>query len=415
VIDRESLDSESFIAGQNAVLEQIATGVSLFNVLTQLVQLIEAQTDEMFCSVLLLDEDRLHLRHGAAPSLPESYVEAIDGSAIGPNTGSCGTAAYFAKVVVVTDILTDPLWEDYRELAVRHGLRACWSTPILSPRAEVFGTFAMYYRVPRGPRPEEERLMQAATHIASIAIENWRAHESLFKSEERYRALVSASSQDVWRTNERGEAFFVTTAWQEMTGQSFDEIKGFGWLDAVHPEDRPGCIAAWKKAEQERSWYENEFRVRARDGTYRTFQCRGVPILRDDGSIREWVGANTDITERRLAQDALLERERELKASNAKIRELARKLMTAQEEERRHISLELHDDFNQQMAILSIMMSQITHKVPPEAESLRSELDKVQRLSVEITESIRRLSHELHPLARTSGSCVGIKKVCDRV
>src|SRR5262245_23703331 len=346
----------------------------------------------MFCSVLLLDEDRLHLRLGAAPSLPESYVDAIDGSAIGPNTGSCGTAAYFAKAVFVTDILTDPLWEDYRELAVRNGLRACWSTPILSPRAEVSGTFAMYYRVPRGPRPEEERLMQAATHIASIAIENWRAHESLYKSEERYRALVSASSQDVWRTNERGEAFFVTTAWKEMTGQSLDEIKGFGWLDAVHPEDRPGCIAAWKKAEQERSWYENEFRVRARDGTYRTFQCRGVPILRDDGSIREWVGANTDITEKKQTQQSLRD-------SEERSRELARKLMTAQEEERRRISRELHDDLNQELAALSMMINDVKHNVPPETESLKNELENVRTYVVEIAENIRRLSQELHPPA----------------
>src|SRR5690348_16937869 len=107
VIDRERLDSAGFIAGQNAVLEQIAIGVSLSSVLTQLVQLIESQSPEMLCSVLLLDEDRLHLRHGAAPNLPASYVEAIDGVAIGPNVGSCGTAAYFAKTVVVTDILTD--------------------------------------------------------------------------------------------------------------------------------------------------------------------------------------------------------------------------------------------------------------------------------------------------------------------
>jgi len=112
---------DTFLAGQNLILEKIAAGAELTDVLTSLVQLIELQTGGMLCSILLLDEDGVHLRHGAAPSLPESYVRAIDGSMIGPHAGSCGTAVYFGKPVVVTDILTDPLWDDYRELAVKHG------------------------------------------------------------------------------------------------------------------------------------------------------------------------------------------------------------------------------------------------------------------------------------------------------
>jgi len=143
--------SETFVAGQNNILEKIATGAPLTDVLLNLAQLVESQTAGMLCSILLVDDDGMTLRHGAAPSLPLSYVKAIDGSRIGPNAGSCGTAVCVGEPVIVTDIETDPLWKDYRTLASRHGLRACWSTPIKSRTGQILGTFAMYYRVPRAP------------------------------------------------------------------------------------------------------------------------------------------------------------------------------------------------------------------------------------------------------------------------
>jgi GAF domain-containing protein len=170
---------EDFRAGQKKVLEMIATGAPLGEILTSLVLLIEAQSPEMLCSVLLLSDDGDHIVHGAAPSLPEQYVKAIDGSPIGPKNGSCGTAMYRGKPVIVTDILADPLWEDYRDLGSASGLRACWSTPILSGRGKVLGSFAMYYRKPQAPTGAEARLTEVATHIAGTAIERHAAQEPL--------------------------------------------------------------------------------------------------------------------------------------------------------------------------------------------------------------------------------------------
>jgi GAF domain-containing protein len=170
---------EDFRAGQKKVLEMIATGAPLGEILTSLVLLIEAQSPEMLCSVLLLSDDGDHIVHGAAPSLPEQYVKAIDGAPIGPKNGSCGTAMYRGKPVIVTDILADPLWEDYRDLASASGLRACWSTPILSGRGKVLGSFAMYYRQPQAPTGAEARLTEVATHIAGTAIERHAAQEPL--------------------------------------------------------------------------------------------------------------------------------------------------------------------------------------------------------------------------------------------
>jgi len=169
---------EAFRAGQHQVLEMIAAGRSLLDVLDSLVHLVENQADGMLCTVLLLDEDGVSVRHGAAPSLPD-YVKGISGLSIGPRAGSCGTAMYRGTRVIVADILTDPLWEDYREAALRFGLRACWSTPIFSPKRKVLGSLAMYYRQPREPRDEELRLIETAADIARIAIEQQRAYLEL--------------------------------------------------------------------------------------------------------------------------------------------------------------------------------------------------------------------------------------------
>ena len=138
---------------QAHILEMIASSAPLEHVLDHLMRLIELQLTGIFGSVLLLDKEGLRLRHGAAPSLPSAYTKAIDGVSIGPNVGSCGAAAYRREPVTVCDIAIDPLWADYRELAAAHGLRSCWSTPIISHRGAVLGTFAMYSKEVRDPAP----------------------------------------------------------------------------------------------------------------------------------------------------------------------------------------------------------------------------------------------------------------------
>jgi signal transduction histidine kinase len=172
-------NEEAFREGQSQILEMIAANAPLGEILKRLVLLIEAQSPGMLCSVQLLSDDGNHIRHGAAPSLPEDYVKAIDGEPIGPKNGSCGTAMHRGKPVIVTDTFADPLWEDYRDLAAASGLRACWSTPIMSGRGKVLGSFAMYYRQPQTPTGAEARLTDVATHIAALAIEHQKTQEAL--------------------------------------------------------------------------------------------------------------------------------------------------------------------------------------------------------------------------------------------
>ncbi len=169
--------AEALRDGESRILEMIARDAALEETLENLVRVVEAQFAGLLCSVLLLDEDGQHVRHGAAPSLPKAYTKAIDGLCIGPKAGSCGTAMYRREPVVVTDILQDPLWEPYRGVAEPYGFRACWSTPILAHSGKALGSFAMYYREPRSPSPAETRALEMATHLAGIAIERKLARE----------------------------------------------------------------------------------------------------------------------------------------------------------------------------------------------------------------------------------------------
>src|SRR5258707_11857202 len=171
----------------------IACDAPLEEILEKLVLAVEAQFAGLLCSVLLLDEDGQHVRHGAAPSLPKAYTKDIDGLCIGPNAGSCGTAMYRREPVVVTDILQDPLWELYREVAKPYGLRACWSVPILAHSGKALGSFAMYYREPRSPRPAETRALELATHLAGIAIERKLAREERERLREAQSDLARVS------------------------------------------------------------------------------------------------------------------------------------------------------------------------------------------------------------------------------
>jgi PAS domain S-box-containing protein len=173
-LSRRSL-ADALRDGQSRVLEVIALDAPLDEVLDTLCLVIEAQSQGLSCSVLVLDADGVHVRHAAGPSLPPAYVRALDGQHIGPRRGSCGTAMYWNRPVIVTDVLVDPLWDDHRDMALQNGFRACWSIPVVSHDGKVLGSFAMYYGQPRSPTPVELELIELAARLASIALERHQA------------------------------------------------------------------------------------------------------------------------------------------------------------------------------------------------------------------------------------------------
>src|SRR6267378_2482725 len=214
----------SALAGEKRLLEMIARGDSRAAILDALCRLVEELASGSLSSILLLDPTANCLRHGAAPSLPGAYTEAIDGIAIGPAVGSCGTAAYLGEPVMVRDIATDPLWADYRALALAHGLRACWSTPILSSDGKVLGTFATYYREPRSPTTQDHNLIEQVTHLASIAIEREQAEEVLREREARIRRLVESNIIGVFFWDLAGGVTDANDAFLRTVGYSRQDL-----------------------------------------------------------------------------------------------------------------------------------------------------------------------------------------------
>jgi diguanylate cyclase (GGDEF)-like protein/PAS domain S-box-containing protein len=169
---RRQMEAQS--ENERSVLEQLARGEPLSAILSHLARSYEAMWPDMMCSVSLLDAAGRHLVHGAAPSLPPAYCKAIDGVEMGPDKGSCGTAAFTGEITVVADIASDPLWRDFKDLALAHGLRACWSVPILSTVGQVLGTFALYCGMPRAAQAAELAAIKRGADLASLAIERDR-------------------------------------------------------------------------------------------------------------------------------------------------------------------------------------------------------------------------------------------------
>lgn len=203
---------------QSSVMEQLAAGASLDVVLEGIVVALEALIVGSRCSVLLLDGHGV-LRHGAAPTLPAAYSEAIDGLAPGPLAGSCGTAVHYGRQVVASDVATDPRWQQFRDLAVQHDIGACWSSPIRS-QSRIVGTFAVYDRRPHEPDDRERELVRRFTHLASIAV----AHDGAMREREaRHRAEVARESAE--RAN-HAKSQFVTALSHELR-TPLQSITGF--------------------------------------------------------------------------------------------------------------------------------------------------------------------------------------------
>jgi PAS domain S-box-containing protein len=294
--------------------------------LETLVRLIERVAPGMRGSVLLLDDDRVTLRHGAAPNLPAAYCRLIDGERIGPMAGSCGTAAYRREQVIVRDIATDPLWANYRQAAEPFGLAACWSTPILDPEERVLGTFAMYYGEPREPTDADIRLTEMASHLAANIITGARAmtalrtrteaaerlagalrgsEEQLRSSQERLQAALDASSTSTWRwdmhTNvvEGDEGLFRLFGVDPAEASGSFEL----FVSRIHPEDRERVIAGALRCAAEGVDLDEEFRIIRPDGSMRWAVDKGKTVVGDNGKPQYLIGACVDITERRVRDE----------------------------------------------------------------------------------------------------------------
>ena len=289
---------------EREALERVSKREPLSETMEFLVRSIESLSDGGICSILLVGPDGRTLRRGAAPSLPEAYSRAIDGAPIGPQNGSCGTAVYRKALVVVADIATDALWAPWtkaKELALRHGLMACTSVPIMGATGEVLGTYAMYYRDARGPTDFEMDLLRASTHLLSIAIDNLRTNEALRITQANLGQVLKATKSGTWDWNIITGDVQFDDAWLTNLGYDRSDLPPHvsSWERLVHPED----VLPLKRRIQEHFdgktiLYEFVNRLRRKDGTYQWNRDRGQVVERDgEGRPLRMVGTDTDITE----------------------------------------------------------------------------------------------------------------------
>jgi PAS domain S-box-containing protein len=384
--------SEELNKTQSKVLEMVTRGEPLIETLNALLHMIEAQSPEMLCSILLLDSDGVHVRHAAAPWLPAEYIKGVDGSAIGACAGSCGTAAYRRKPVYVADIATDPLWENYKELALPYGLRACWSTPILDAERNVLGTFAIFYRSVGLPDKRQLSLIETATHIAAICINKHRADAALQQSEARFRALVEFSPDCIAVAVDERLVYVNPAGLKLIRATSFSEVQGRYTLDFAPPEFRD-AIRERRKIVLEQGAFSPmlEFPLARLDGTTVQVESQAVPFIY--GGKPAILNLIRDVTERKEAEierSELADRERKARE------EFTHLLIASQEAERRRIAGELHDSLGQNLSIIknrALLAARAPGVSGPAAEHLHA----IERVAAEAINETRNLAHNLRP------------------
>jgi PAS domain S-box-containing protein len=305
--------AEALLAGEKQLLEMAASGSTLADVLEAVCRLVEKTDPDSHCSILLIDDDGRTVHHIAAPTLPPEFIREIDGQDIAPPYwGPCAMAVARKAQVIVPDIATETKWRtsEWSGLALRHGLRSCWTTPIFSKAGDAFGTFAIYRHEPGAPTARHQELTEQLTHIASIAIEHGRTEAALRESEQRLRLMTNAIPEVIWLTALHPElVLYASPSFERVWGLPLDALYRNPrlWTDTIHEDDRPRVIDTFNR------WirgdgideYDIEFRIVQPAGAVRWIHERGVIIVNDDGAPYRVGGISTDITERKQAGDEL--------------------------------------------------------------------------------------------------------------
>jgi formate hydrogenlyase transcriptional activator len=310
--------TQSLLSTEKGTLEMIAEGANLREILGNLCNGFDAQLTNFISSILLMDSNGERLWFGAGGRVPKEWAEFINPVTIGACVGSCGTAAFLKRRVIVSDIATDPLWANFRDVALRNGLRAAWSQPIISKDNEVLGTFCIYCPEPRAPNLSDIQLIEGAAHVVLVAIERDRSHAALTNAleeirkseaqlrqdERELRTITDAIANLVTVLATDGRILYVNKAMLDYTGLSIDEVMTSDFrARTFHPEDVERVRDERQEALSCGMPFENEQRVRRKDGEYRWFYIRYNPHRNEQGEIVRWYTTGTDIDERKRAEE----------------------------------------------------------------------------------------------------------------
>jgi two-component system, sensor histidine kinase and response regulator len=296
--DQEKLERSSrVIEEERRVLELIAKGASLKQVLNALTAAIERMAPDCYCTVLLLDDDGKRLMEGSGGGLPPSYMQGVNGLEIGPDVGACGSAAYRNETTIIEDIANDYRFGAAKDFVLSFGLRACWSVPIRDSKLKVLGTFAMYHKHPASPQDRDLRVVEAGAHLAGNAIERLRAEEKLQENAERIAMAEKAAAFGIWQVDVPTDMLSFSEGFAALIGftgkparMHLDE-----WRKIVHPDDREALNALARLA-MDGGALNAEFRIVTPDGLVRWMRCQSR-VEREDGRPKLTSGAMIDITQ----------------------------------------------------------------------------------------------------------------------
>jgi PAS domain S-box-containing protein len=305
--------AEALLDGENRLLQMVASGCPLRDVLEKVCGLVEAIVSNSTCSILLIEPNGTFLL-GAGPTLPPGYDDMVRGVPVACETGPCGTAASLKQRVVVPDLASDPRWVGlgWRTLALEYGLKSVCSTPIVSVRGRVLGTFAIYQREPEPPIALLNDLIARFTHIASIAIERAITESELQERERELRMIVDTIPGLIGVSSTSGEVEVLNQRMLEYFGKPLEEMRHWEENDIFHPADLPRAIRVFAQSLESQQPLEYEARLRRFDGVYRWFQVRSLPARHRTGRVAHWYSLITDIDDLKRAEDALRASERSL-------------------------------------------------------------------------------------------------------
>jgi PAS domain S-box-containing protein len=397
-----TLSLEKRVLEMNALPES-----SLAETITNFLKGIEQIYPDMLCSVLLHENQTI--KPIAGPSIPEEFTKLINGVAIGPKVGSCGTAIFLRKAVYVSDIATDPLWEDFRDIALRFNLRACWSIPIINARNEVLACFAIYYNKPKEPRDFEMRAIERAADILRVIIENKYAEDHIRVTNQRYHFVTKATNEAIWDLDLASNQMYWAEGYYTLFG--YDSGTGAGSLDQSHQRIHAQDLKRIKTSLQNflrrktKTRWEDEYRYRKSDGSYAYVLDKAYLINDSEGRPMRMIGSMQDITSRKELEQKLIEQE------IGKQKMLTQATIDGQEKERKEIGKELHDNINQILSTTKLYLDLAQNT----AEGNTAELITISSRNImEAINEIRKLSRSLvPPTLGDLGLIESIKDLCD--
>lgn len=377
------------LALEKKVLEMNSSKkASLRTILNYFLKGIQKIFPGLYCCVLTLDDERLCMKLLSAPGLPAIYAHAIDGLPIGPVEGSCGTAIYRKEKVIVSNIETDPLWHSHKDLALRFGLRACWSIPMLDAKDDVLAAFAVYYTTSRPPTDIEMDIIERAASLVTIIIESKRAEEELNISNERYMLATKATNDAIWDLDFHTGLYFWGEGFCHQFGHKpirKTRTRKFREMH-IHPKDRSRVLRNMEKfiGKNDKDLWLEEYRFKRSDGKYALVSDRGFLVFGKEGKAIRMVGSMQDITGKREMEKKLLKQE----LNKQKI--IAQAMVDAQEKERAEIGKELHDNINQILSTTKLYLELAKN-------DSKGRLDLINRSAENIHEAI----HEIRNISRS--------------